>query len=294
MEGFFEKDSSDLYIAFEDYNSLVALKANKFDKQIIVSSRVSMEFYKDRKIHLLPHSFYMESIKSLYPKANKVIAVSNGVRDELSKIGVDAVTIYNGIDVKKIEALAQEPCEYENFLLHVGRIDFGQKGQDDTLKAFYKIHKEVDKNLIFIGDGKDFEKLENMVLELGLTKRVFLLGTQKNPYKFLKKCDILIFSSYFEGMPNVVLEAMAVGAAIISYDFLPSAEELSCEGKYFPLIKRGDIVSLANGIIDILGNEKNRGKLKDLSIKRSKSYSYEAMAQRWGSVLLGKMDKVVK
>lgn len=281
MKLFFQKDNSDLYIVFEDYNSIVTLAANEFNKRIIVSSRVSLEFYKDRAIHLLPYNFYIRSIQNLYPKAVQTIAVSDGVKDELLTLGVLSTSIYNGVNIEYATALAQEECEYDNFLLNIGRVDFAQKGQDDALKAFYKIHTQTGKNLVFIGDGKDFDKLKKMVLEFGLENRVFLVGSQKNPYKFLKKCEMLIFSSFFEGMPNAVLEAMALGTPIISYDFLPSSKELSQDGTLFVLVDRGDIGSLAEQILLLLQDKNKSERLGKTCLKASYKFESGVNADKW-------------
>ncbi|MDD3465823.1 MAG: glycosyltransferase [Campylobacterales bacterium] len=281
VENFFESDDSGLYIVFEDYNALVALEANRFDKKIIVSSRVGFKIYEGRKIHLLPQEFYMEAMTRLYPNACGVIAVSDGVKSDLGGLGIEAKSIYNGIDIEQITEMSQEPCEYENFILHIGRMDFAQKGQDDALEAFGKISTKTDANLVFIGDGKDFGTLRLMTDKMGLSSRVFFVGLDKNPYRFLRKCRLLVFSSYYEGMPNVLLEAMALGVSIVSYDFLPSADEF-LHGKIpFLLTERGNTQKLSKAILELLLNEQVASKIANDALNVARLYDREQNAKQW-------------
>jgi len=281
MKEFLSSDDSDLYVVFEDYNSIVTLTANRFNKKIIVSSRISLEFYKERMIHLLPYDFYISAIKTLYPKAVNVVAVSDGIKKELSSIGVLARTIYNGIDIAKVTELAKEECVYESFLLHIGRMDFAQKGQLDALNIFHKISDKTDRNLIFVGDGKDLQKLKIETARLGLQNRVIFVGVDKNPYRFLKKCDLLLFSSYFEGTPNVLLEAMSLGTAIVSYDFLPEAREFCKNEGAFLISLRGDIDAMCKSTLHLLEDVDDRSKTKALALETATYFDKELNVSKW-------------
>ncbi len=86
--------------------------------------------------------------------------------------------------------------------------------------------KEVNGNLYIIGDGKLRDKLNRLISDLNLENRVFLLGKQKNPYKFLSKADIFLFSSNREGFPNVLVEALTCKLPVISTDCKSGPREI--------------------------------------------------------------------
>jgi N-acetylgalactosamine-N,N'-diacetylbacillosaminyl-diphospho-undecaprenol 4-alpha-N-acetylgalactosaminyltransferase len=164
-------------------------------------------------------------MKKLYPKANLVFANSMGNAIDLEQnFGIsDVKVIYNLFDIEKIVTLSKEKAELKdgfNFIT-VGRLDDGKNHQ-----LLINAIKEVDANLYIIGDGVLREKLSSLIKELGLSNRVFLLGKQKNPYKYLSKADCFVFASKREGFPNVLVEALACNLAVISTDCKSGPREI--------------------------------------------------------------------
>jgi len=279
----------DLIISHEDYDNLIvkeSLEKLGLKTKTILTSHLFLDSYKDKLIHLLPWSFYENGIKKHY-KNSTVVSVSSGVTSGLKELEVDAITIENGVDISEAIAKADEPLEIEitPFILCIGRIEFAQKGQDDLLKAYAKIAGSIPQKLLFVGEGKDKAKLEALVAESGLNERVEILGFQSNPFVFMKHADLVAFPSYFEGLPNTILEALAVGAAIVSYDFEPSAKEISASGRYFPLVKRGDIEGLAEEMAAILGDAETLESWRGLAKERAEAYGLEAMIGKWSGVI---------
>jgi glycosyltransferase involved in cell wall biosynthesis len=274
--------SFDLVIAFEDYNSLCTLHTLPKKSKAIVSSRVSLEYgYKDRLIHLLPRSFYETHIKALYPKAEAVVSVSEGVGEELAKLGIASVSIANGIEIEKLLPLAQEPIAYEGeFFLHVGRFDTAQKAQDALVHAYAKVSDTLQSSLIFVGDGKDRASVEALVAQYGLEKRIFFMGFDANPYKYMHKCKGFIFSSHYEGMPNALLEALSLGCAVVAYKFEPSWREFDGkEGILF--INRGDIESLSLALVRFEKEPIFKVALEQGAQKIIQAYRHDRCQQQW-------------
>lgn len=275
LRKFFTSDDSDLYIAFEDYNSLLALSAGA--ENIIVSPRVSRQLYRGKNIHLLGWEFYEEQIKRLYPKAKAVAAVSEGVAAELP---VRAVCVPNGIDCEAVSRRACEPCMHSDFILHTGRIDFMQKGQDDTLKAFRMIADGTDKKLCFAGDGPDSLRLETMIRAYELEERVQMMKTVANPYALMRNCDLFVFSSYFEGMPNTLLEALCCGADVVTYEFQPSWKEV-CGGGELCTVPPGDIDGLAEKMLAMLSDERLRNSYSANTAGILRKFSVDKFRSGW-------------
>ena len=114
-----------------------------------------------------------------------------------------------------------------NFV-HVGRF-FPQKNHLNLIKAFSKLEYE-NIQLILLGkgglEGDTFNQSKNLVEELGLQNKVIFAGFDNNPFKYLKKSQVFVLSSDFEGLPMVILEAMSVGLPIISTDCSTGPREI--------------------------------------------------------------------
>ena len=165
-------------------------------------------------------------IKLLYSKSD--IATANSLGNSLDLIDnfhIDKITtINNPFDIKEIEKLSNDDIKLlsNDFkFISVGRLDSGKNH-----KLMINAIKNIAAKLYIIGDGELRGELETQIEELKLDKKVFLLGKQINPYKYLAKADCFVFSSNHEGFPNVLLEALACGLPIISTDCKSGPREI--------------------------------------------------------------------
>lgn len=112
-------------------------------------------------------------------------------------------------------------------IANVGRLHIWQKRQDVLIKAFSFIHKSYPKyELNLYGSGPDEEKLRQLAKEYGIEKVVFFHGEIKNVQEQLLFNEIFVLTSDFEGIPNALLEAMALGMPVISTKCSPGGAEL--------------------------------------------------------------------
>jgi len=167
--------------------------------------------------------WYKLMIKTLYPRAYKIVAQTPQMNQEIHKyFGIKKekiITLINPIDKDTIDKNlqdAQNPFEdgYENFVA-VGRLSY-QKGFDLLIEVFADVVKE-NKNyrLYILGEGEDRQKLEELITKYDLEKNVFLEGFQSNPHKYIKYAKAFILSSRWEGLPNVVLESLYIGTPVV-------------------------------------------------------------------------------
>ncbi|WP_096021038.1 glycosyltransferase [Campylobacter lanienae] len=178
-------------------------------------------------------------IRYLYPKADFIYPNSLGNLSDLrDNFGIDEKkmrVLYNAIDLEYIKAKSDEPIEFKGeFFLSVGRLDSG-KNHELLIKAYSKL-KNCDKSLIILGEGVLRQRLEGLIKELNLENRVFLLGFDSNPYKYMAKCYAFVFVSLFEGFSNALIEALACGKLVISSDHKSGARELIGENKWGYLV----------------------------------------------------------
>lgn len=197
-----------------------------------------------------------------YPQASSVVAVSKGVRRSLiegARLDGDLVeVIYNPVLTDGIQSAAAKPVEHPFFeeggppvILGVGRLT-AQKNFSNLIHAFAQVIKVHDARLIILGEGEQRPRLEELIAELALADKVSLPGFAENPFAFLAKADLFVLSSDFEGLPTVLIEALAVGARAVSTDCPSGPREILDGGRYGRLVPVGDASALAQGILQSL------------------------------------------
>ena len=181
-------------------------------------------------------------IKWLYPKADHVVAVSKGVEYNLKKqYGLkNTTTIYNihiqdfhMIDRQaalEIEEKHNELYDYGFVFINVGRPS-KQKGHWNLIRSFKRV-SDVRNNckLLILGDGELMDDLNLFIKNIGLEDKVTLLGRIDNVFPYLRKSDCFVFSSYFEGFPSVLTEALSQDLPVISTDCNSGPREILCPG----------------------------------------------------------------
>jgi glycosyltransferase involved in cell wall biosynthesis len=217
----------------------------------------------------------------LYPQAKGIIAVSKGLAEHIEKtlnLSPDSVkVIYNPVIDEELLLKSEYPIDNdwinpktEPVFLAVGRLSF-QKDYETLLKAFAKFRENNYGKLLILGEGELREKLENLIKEMQLNNDVQLLGFTDNPYAYMSKVDSLILSSLWEGLPTVLIEAMACGCQVIATDCPYGAKEILAAGEYGFLVPTQDILALAKAMEQVLISPKNPEKLR----RRAKDFTVE-------------------
>lgn len=184
-------------------------------------------------------------IRIFYNRADKVIAVSRGIADELEKkfgIAKDRVgVVENGYELEKIRRMSEESisaAEAEWFsvrkvFITVGRLT-EQKGQWHLIRAFYDVQKtRKNVGLLILGEGPLEKTLRNLVETLEIQDKVYFTGYTNNPYKYVSRADVFVMPSLNEGFPNALAEAMCLGKSCIATDFPTGARELLCPDRIY-------------------------------------------------------------
>lgn len=177
-----------------------------------------------------------------------------------------SIVIPNAISNKKVYEIDFSKIKKENIITSMGRLD-EQKGFDVLIKAFKKVYdKHPEYKLKIFGDGTEKDSLQSLINELDLNKNVILCGADQDAIFEVAKSKIYVLSSRYEGMPNALIEAMAVGTASISTDCKYGPNELIEDGKNGFLVPVNDQIELANKIIYLIENDKIRKKIEKETI----------------------------
>jgi glycosyltransferase involved in cell wall biosynthesis len=193
-----------------------------------------------------------------YAQADAVVAVSEGVADEIAavaKIPREQIhVIHNPIDTGHISRQAEAQPDHPWFqpgqppvLLAAGRLH-PQKDYPTLLRAFASLRKERKLRLAILGEGHERPRLEQLIGDLGIGADVRLLGFQKNPFAFMARAAVFVLSSAWEGLGNVLIEALASGCPVVSTDCPHGPSEVLEKGRYGTLVPVGDPEKLARAI----------------------------------------------
>jgi len=204
-------------------------------------------------------------VRHFYPRAHKIITVSQGVAQDLTQTTGLSIkltrAIYNPVVSPELFEKANVPLDHPWFapeeppvILGVGKLET-QKDFPNLIRAFAQVRQTHPARLIILGWGPQRPELEALIKELGLENEVQLSGYIENPYSYMANAAVFVLSSAWEGLPTVLIEAMAVGTPVVSTDCKSGPAEILNNGKYGFLAPVGNSEILAQGILKILSGE---------------------------------------
>ncbi|MBF2065779.1 MAG: glycosyltransferase [Calothrix sp. C42_A2020_038] len=197
-----------------------------------------------------------------YPWANAIVAVSQGVADDLAQVikvpRQQIQVIYNPVIPPDILEKSQKDVAHPWFnsgeppvILGVGRL-IEQKDFPTLIRAFAQVLSIRPARLMILGVGSQKPYLETLIRELNLENYVTILGFQENPYAYMARASVFALSSAWEGFGNVIVEALAVGTPVVSTNCLSGPAEILAGGKYGSLVPVGDSQAMAKSILKVL------------------------------------------
>ena len=208
---------------------IIARETNSYKKSIY------RQFSLKEKIFLVFKNF-------VYKKIHLVICPSRGLKNEVKG---RKKFISNFVDIRFLKKKKTKKKE-GNYLLGVGRL-VKQKRFQDLIYAFNLIHDEIKEKLIIIGEGPEKTKLDKLIKKLNLKKKITILPFQ-NYLKYLANCKVFVSTSAWEGMPNMLIEAVVLEKRIVATNCNHGPKEILLNGKYGHLCKVGDINEISNKI----------------------------------------------
>ena len=223
----------------------------------------------------------------IFNQADTVVGVSTGVREDTKRLfGINkpVITIYNGLNISSLEPNKNKKGERTKNalkLVSVGRLA-PQKDFRTLIYAVNILNKEIPHlHLLILGDGSERPELQKLIDCLALTKKIKILGWLKRASTFLKRADIFVLSSHFEGFSYALLEAMNLGIPVISTDTPFGPEEILGGGKFGILVKPADPPALADAIRSLSTNHHLYKRMAVAAYQRSRFFTELKMLQSY-------------
>ena len=258
---------------------VVVRQANMF------TSHLTLTRFKTRQV--------MRLVRLLMPFADGIVAVSDGVASDLRaqapRAATKVTTIVNPVVSPDISEKAADSVEHPWFsdggdpvMLAAGRL-VKEKDYPTLLRAFAEVVRSRPARLVILGQGVERENLLELAARLGVSDRFDLPGFDVNPFRYMSRASVFVLSSRYEGFPNVLAQAMACGAPVVSTDCRSGPSEMLEGGRWGRLAPVGDWRAMARAIEDTLDDPMPAEELK----ARASVYLVEASVERYLEVLLG-------
>jgi glycosyltransferase involved in cell wall biosynthesis len=235
----------------------------------------------------------LAAIPRLYNRAAALIALSEGVKSDLMCLRPAirrAITVIpNAATDSSMEKLAsgspasEPPATSGPILIACGRLT-RQKGYPVLLEALALVRQRIPAQLWIVGEGELWSELEAQAAKLGLSEAVWFAGFQRNPYVLMRRADLFVLSSLWEGFGNVIVEAMAVGVPVIATDCPYGPSEIIAHGLNGLLVPPNDPTALAEAVVGLLATPDARGRLVTSGRNRAEDFRAERIAAEYGRV----------
>ena len=294
LAGYLQKEQPDSLLSAKTPVNLVALWAKRLanvSTRIVLSEQtnLSMSIQESQKWRW---RFVAPLIKEVYPQAEHIFAVSRGVADDLAaSTGLPRETIgviSNPTVTTEVQEKSQTLLSHPWFpstsipvILGVGRL-VPQKRFTTLLKAFALVRKNGPVRLIILGEGRERPILESLASQLGVEHDVSFPGFEPNPYAFMTRVSVFVLSSAWEGLPTVLIEALACGCPVVSTNCPSGPQEILDNGVFGPLVPVGDERALAKAILHTLEHPPDAERLR----LRAADFDIQTIAEHYLQALL--------
>lgn len=272
----------ELVISFMDTTNVLTLLATRgLRAKVIVAERTNPMQYE------LPRQ-WVKLRRWLYPRADAVVTlterVANWVREFVPHHRVHVIP--NAIPpVQAVENNDEIPLPCGHIVAAMGRL-IPSKGYDMLLPAFARCAaKHPDWNLLILGEGPERANLTALARELGVSERVLMPGTIQNPMPVLRRADFFVMSSRFEGMPMAVLEALACGLPVVSFDCPTGPRELIRDGIDGYLVPSENIEALTAAMDRLMSDPAERQRLAAHTPEVWQRFGADVIMAKWDSLI---------
>lgn len=296
--GYLARRSPEYILSSYEDISAMAIVANwlcgsRSSVAVSTHNAISKLKYEGNLRKRMKYRFLLRVLGFLYRRTYSLVAVSYGVARDVSEtlnIPISEIrVIYNPVISEDFELLSKADLPAAAVKLanvplvgYFGRLH-KQKRVDRLIRAFAVVRENIRCTLIVVGEGEEEANLRALVAELNLISDVVFWGQIDNPFPLMKHCETIVLPSDYEGLGNVLIEALGIGVQVISTDCPYGPSEILEGGKWGQLVPVGDIEAMANAITRSL--EKDFWVAPEKLKERGFVFSTDTAADRYLEVL---------
>jgi len=248
--------------------------------------------------HIIP-TIHLALLHNYIPKPWKVfrnkylhypaiVSVSDTITSELIQHGfTNTVCIKNAVDFEWIEIQQNYPIEFDKpFIITAGRMDDDIKQIDHVIAAYAQSSLPYQGvHLLILGDGRRKSKYEQAKNELSCSDKIHFMGFKQNPFPYFSKAQFFVLASRFEGFPMVLIESLACGTPVISYDCPTGPKEIIIHEKNGLLVEHQNQHALCQAIDRLYLDHQLQKQCSLNAIKSISALCSENIRSQWGNLI---------
>lgn len=286
------------FLAFRKY-----LQKNNFD--VILDFRMRNHFMLEfilSKFLYPKNTFYtVHSVnrETYFPKLNfltrliyknkQLVVVSKAIQQLITKKypSLQVHQIYNPIPFSEVAALQMEfEVDFDQYILAVGRMNDEVKQFDQLIMAYHRsLLPSKNIKLVILGEGKNYIKYRKLIAKYGLKNYIALKGFKDNPYPYYKKALFTVLCSKYEGFPNALLESLANGTPVVSYDCFSGPNEIIVDQENGLLLRKQNVEQLIKSINLMVRDKDLYSKCKQNAAQSVAQFDIEIIGKQWLDLL---------
>jgi len=277
-------------VATQGYINFLLLMARPFlpPCKLVIREVIGERYMEHNRFRDFLYQCYLRLVRRADRIVTQTEAVAQRLQTEIAPRPGQVVCLHNPVDAERLEqasAVAASPFTGPGpHVLAMGRLT-PQKGFDLLLAAIVGVRKAgVPVHLTIVGVGELEAELRAEIDRLGLGGAVDLVGFQEQPERYFAHADVFVLSSRYEGMPNVVLEALACGLPIVAFDCPHGVSEIVHDGVNGRLLPPEDVPALIDALVAVLRDDALRARMRAGIPDSLRAFTAPVVSARWNAM----------
>ena len=281
LRAFAHSSKFDVMVSFGDKTNVLLLLATRGLKIPVIVA----EHNNPRKWNIGVIAEYLRRL--LYPRASAVVVLTSEIAEWAHEIvGRETIRVIPNPVGEQCLHVSQPIVRLDHhFVVGMGRMAV-EKGFDLLLQAFaLSVESNPDWSLRLVGQGPEQQRLGNLAAQLGIHHAVRFEPVTRDPERILRESDLFVLSSRTEGFPMVLLEAMACGLPVVSFDCVSGPRAMIRHGVDGLLVPPEDVDALAKAMARLMGDERERRRLAERAVEVTDRFGLPRVMAMWSEVL---------
>ncbi|RZJ72370.1 MAG: glycosyltransferase family 4 protein [Flavobacterium sp.] len=280
----------DSYLRKHDFNFIIDFRIRQKPVQDWIIAKFIYKSPAIFTVHSSHLQWYMPQNKwltqAIYSDAYGIVSITNKMQSRIEALYSlnNLSTIYNPVSKRYIDnRISEGVSDLDfNYIVAAGSMDHDVKQFDKLISAYSKsVLPDNDIKLLILGNGNHLQAYKELSVALDVEDNVLFMGFQDNPYQFMKNAKFTILSSKFEGLPMVLLESLACGTPVVSFDCFSGPSEIVVNGTNGLLIEDQNFDALATGMNLMITDTRLYNYCKANALASTDKFLIENIGRQW-------------